>query len=248
MKKDFRTLEERVECLEDRIEGRIDEALANKAVGGSVVDAMGSSMSGGEGQMSRKDENYWRARRSLRIWPILGTTDSVRVALVDFLVKRLKMDSSIAIDVDDCVVRRVPTTKSSKVEGEVIVEFPTIALRDAVRGSAYNLAGQAGAGIRLEVPNHLMNNFRALNQAGYRLKQKFPKFRRNVKFDDEVCNLMMEFRTSENEAWNRLRPEQARLMEGPSKVRDMTVNDMTALLSRGEDDRATDEDSEEEAA
>ena len=99
------------------------------------------------------------------------------------------------------VVRRVPKSRASNIDGEVIVEFPTVSLREAVRGSAFNLAGHRDSGIRLEIPNHLMNNFKALNQTGYRLKQKHPQCRRNIKFDDEVCNLVMEFRTDDAGRW-----------------------------------------------
>ena len=246
LKKDLGSLEHRVDCLEDRIDGRIDEVIANKVHGTAVTEVMNGSVRAGEGQLSdRKDESYWRARRSLRMWPILGSGEALRASLVDFLVEKLKMDRDVAVDVDECVVRRVPTTRASKLEGEVIVEFPTIAIRDAVRGSAYNLAGQTGVGIRLEIPNHLMNNFRALNQAGYRLKQRYPLCRRNVKFDDEVCNLIMDFRTTVDGTWSRLRPEQARQLEGPSRVRDLTAEDMSQLLE-GEDGGGEEEEQEEE--
>ena len=80
-----------------------------------------------------------------------------------------------------------------------------------------------------------MNNFRALNQAGYKLKQKHPQCRRNIKFDDETCNIVMEFRTEEGAAWKRLLPDQARQLGGASAIENVSAADMTSLLGENAD-------------
>ena len=96
----------------------------------------------------------------------------MREPLTDFLKRKLRMSHDAVDEALDCSIRKVPKTRTSKIVGEVIIEFPTVDFRDAVRASAFNLAGHKDSGIRLEIPNHLMNNFRALNKAGYKLKQK----------------------------------------------------------------------------
>ena len=173
------------------------------------------------------------------MWPIVGDGESLRTCLHNFLGNKLKLSTEAVREADDCVIRKVPKSRNPKIASEAIVEFPSIDLRDAVRSSAFNLAGDTESGIRLEIPPHLMNNFRALNQAAYNLKKKFSTCRRNIKFDDEACDLIMEFKTSEESSWKRLRPKEAREMGGITRVKEMSVEDMSSLL-RQEDDQETD--------
>ena len=54
-----------------------------------------------------------------------------------------------------------------------MVTFASKEVRDAVRALAYKLANSAEpADIRLEVPDYLQANFRALENAAYRLKHE----------------------------------------------------------------------------
>lgn len=51
----------------------------------------------------------------------------------------------------------------SKIKHEVVVEFETKQLRDAVKAKAINLANcRDEAGVRLELPDHLQKSFRLL--------------------------------------------------------------------------------------
>lgn len=131
--------------------------------------------------------------------------------------------------------------KGAKIAHEVVVQFPTVNLHDVVRGAAYNLAGEKKCGIRLEIAHHLMNNFKALSTASYKLKQKYPDCKRNIKYDDERCDLALEFKTCTDGQWRRLRPEQAKQMEYEARVDDMSASDMTELLD-GRDPAGEEED------
>ena len=246
VKADLRTLEKRVDGIESRIEEKIEETLASRSqISNAPPEDNYGLLQRNGGRSSRREENYCRARRSLRMWPISGDPSTVRQSLHEFLATKLKMDNDALIEADECIVRKVARSRNSNIEGEVIVEFPSVELRDAVRSSAYNLAGQTGAGIRLEIPSHLMNNFKALNQAGYRLKQKFPKCRRNIKFDDEVNNLVMEFKTTETTPWRRLHPEHARQLESVGRVEDVTAADLSEMLGGAAAGGGAEEDEEE---
>ena len=130
-------------------------------------------------------------------------------------------------------MRRIPPSNNkTNIKDEITVEFPTVGLRDVVRGAAYNLAGQDDAGIRLEIAHHLMANFRALNTASYRLKQKHKECKRNVKYDDEHADLVLDFKTSDKARWMKLRPAQARelLVEGGDEAEEISTADMSRLL------------------
>ena len=67
----------------------------------------------------------------------------------------------------------VGSAGKSKNQDEVVVRFPDVAMRDAVRSAAFNLAGRR-AGIRLEIPDTLRPSLKALESAAYQLKQVHP--------------------------------------------------------------------------
>ena len=240
MKEDFRTLEERVDGIERRMEGRLDDLKQGIDNSDSESRSL-ASLGRTTGQQQRRDERYCKARRSLRLWPLSGDGAKLGESLIDFLKNKLKMGPEAIEEAGGCIMRKVPKSRSATMDGGGIVEFPSIELRDAVRSSAYNLAGDRGSGIRLEIPVHLMNNFRALNQAGYRLKKKHPNCRRNVKFDDETCDVIMEFRIDEESSWKWLRPDQARQLGGGDNRRDVTAADLAELLGGEDGDENEDE-------
>ena len=155
---------------------------------------------------SYKEERYWRARRSLRLWPVKGA--DLKAALSNFLVGPLQMDPEVLNDVPSFEVRRVRATRS-KIEHEVIVVFPDIETRDAVRAAAPKLAGIKDAGIRLEVPEFLRPSMRSLESTTFLLKKTNPALKRNLKFDDEVMDLIMDIKLTEDGQWKRIRPSEA---------------------------------------
>ena len=84
----------------------------------------------------------------------------------------------------DVSVKKVAAGPRSKITGEVIAVFLMVAVRDAVRGMASELAGDPDAGVRLEIPHGLQSNLKALESVSYNLKKKYPDLRRNIKFDE----------------------------------------------------------------
>ena len=119
----------------------------------------------------------------------------MRIELQRFLTQKLRLGEDVLTDTGDCSIRRIPTSRQAKggITHEVTVEFPSVDLRDVVRGAAYNLAGHEDSGVRLEILHHLMANFKALNSASYRLRTKFKSCKRNIKYDDENNDLVLDF-------------------------------------------------------
>ena len=80
-------------------------------------------------------------------------------------------------------------------------------------------AGDRDAGIRLEVPRSLQNSLKALEAVSFALKKNNPALRRNVKFDDEAEDLLLDFNLDPDggKPWRRLMPAQAKAMR--SKLR-----------------------------
>ena len=118
----------------------------------------------------------------------------------------------------------------------MVVRFPDVAMRDAVRSAAFNLAGKK-AGIRLEIPDALRPSLKALESTAYHLKQSNPGMKRNVKFDDEVQNLVMDVKLDEDGTWRKIRPAQAQAARAVSGAdnggEEMGLDELQTFMSFG---------------
>ena len=126
----------------------------------------------------------------------------------------------------------------SKINGEVSVLFATVEVRDAVRRAAKELAGDPGAGIRLEIPQNLQPSLKALEAISYSLKQKNGKVKRNIKFDDADMDLVLDFNIDPegNGTWKRVTADQAKKMKkkvqsGGGRAEALTDNELDDMMS-----------------
>ena len=146
------------------------------------------------------------ARRSLRIWPIQG--DDHYKAAADFLRSKLQIDWPLVPPREEMRVRVAEGIGRAKGKNEVVVLFKSASLRDSIRSSAYHLAG-SDAGLRLDISDNLRVSLRALESVAFGLKKKYPKLKRNVKFNDEMQDLVLDVKLDENSTWRKIRPDQA---------------------------------------
>ena len=100
---------------------------------------------------------------------------------------------------------------------EVLVLFVDNQSRDLVLGSAAKLApfidgdGKPTAGLRIEVPPHLQQEFRLLFKYGQGLRARHgPGTRTHVKFFEEDLSLFLNVRLPDDESWSRVSIEMAR--------------------------------------
>ena len=121
---------------------------------------------------------------------------------------QLGLEEELVAEVPSFDIRSVRSTRN-KVAHDVVVVFPDVDTRDTVSWSASILAGQKDKGVRLEIPEFLRPSLRALESLSYMLKQSNPSLKRNVKFDDEVLDLVMDVRVNETASWRKIRPAQA---------------------------------------
>ena len=227
----LKSLEGRVDDIERRFEKKLDQAVDKNS---NQIQSL--SFHSFE-QPTARENRYWAARRSLRIWPIEGDGEEMMDGLQKFLAQNLRLGEDVLADSEDCKVRRVPRGANSTIRHEVAVEFPSVDLRDVVRQAAYNLAGMSGCGIRLEIAHHLMANFKALSAASYKLKKRFSDCKRNIMYDDESLDLVLDFRTSAETGWKRLKSGHAKQMlkdEGTSE--EVTADDVSHMLAGGQDE------------
>ena len=149
----------------------------------------------------------------MRFFPINGSTEAeMTKELGNFVVEKLKIPSGILSDKDINFVRRVKSSKRSKIENEVLVAFNSVEARDLVQSYARNLADwvdpdnkKPTAGLRMEVPERLIGDFKALEQYGHAMKEKHGRgFKRHIKIDDSALCLYLDVFLPKKEKWIRV--------------------------------------------
>ena len=163
------------------------------------------------------DLEFLRARRSLRLWPIHGTSKEEMWNATEFFIKRnLCLENQIAESMIESI-SRVEIPSGPGVKLEVLVLFKSEMCRDTVMGAAAKLATfiddrrRPTAGMRIEVPTRLQPVFRTLYRFGQSLRSRHGAgTRRHVKFDDAALTLYLNVKLPGDERWSRVSFEAAR--------------------------------------
>ena len=218
---------------QDASEGPPGPSSGASSYAGVLAAASASPLRAQQCPEKRREDDYWRCRRALRLRPV-GKGDLVS-EVGKFLTEFLGLSSEFLESVGTFSAKRVPAGPSSKFTGEVVVHFQTTDIRDAVKGAARNLAGRGPEyGVRLELPNHLKSAMKTLQSVSYELKTKYPGAKRNVLFDDETMDLVLDFCLGDDKPWKRMTSGQAKLR----KRKGTTQSKLT--LEVGELDRILD--------
>ena len=182
-----------------------------------------SSLSDGRiaaGGSSSLADKYSFARRSLRLWPVPGGSDTeVRREALRFIHSKLLVPETACSDSKVVRVRRTrqPRRKNANVNNEVLITFDDRLTRDDVASHGRNLAGYvndrgvATAGMRMNYPDHLSEDFRVLEWYGAEMRRMHKEgTKRNIKFNDDVSGLCVDVKLPTDEEWYRVTPEMAR--------------------------------------
>ena len=212
--------ERRLNEVESRLERRIESSLKNlpasldvdgfpPLLGGPSSDGTSFGTSGSLSYASalsaapepavpvltssdRRERDYWRCRKALRFRPV-GDGDEDRAAK-KFMVELLKLDESFISTLGAIKAERVPFGPKNKNKKELLVHFSSVDARDVVRSAATNLAGCGpDHGVRLEIPHFLRPAMKAPQSVSYDITQKHRDERRNILFDDERMDLVLDF-------------------------------------------------------
>ena len=160
---------------------------------------------------------YTRARNSLRLWPIRGDSkEEIWRATQTFLTTNLRLGNSISENmIEDIVAARIPSGPG--VDREAIITFKDARTRDLVMGSASKLAeyidsnGKPTAGMRMEIPSFLQQEFRVLFRYGQTLRTRHGVgTRRHVKFDEMEKSLYLNVRLPRDDRWSLVSLEMAK--------------------------------------
>lgn len=196
------------------LDKRIGDAVA-RAVAGSASE--GSGLSAAARREERRFQEFDKARKSLRVWPIDGGNDlKIREGIEDFMMTALLIDSFSQEWIEH--VERAPPMASGSAHDEVIIRFATRQKRDEVFGKRTLLRTYVDAnrkptsGIRIQVPNHLEPTFKLLEAYGYDLRNAHGReLRRYIKFDDFERDLFLQVKFPNVDEWVDITPTEARL-------------------------------------
>ena len=101
-------------------------------------------------------------------------------------------------------ITRLQQPRRSKVHSEVLVRMSSHNSRDVVQSYAANLASANGnAGLRLEVPEHLLSLFRRFESHAANLREAYGQIKRSIRFDDTNRSLCMDVKLPST-GWHRI--------------------------------------------
>ena len=202
-------------------------------------DKMGSNLPGnprtGHQVELGREEQYWKSRRSLRIWPMDSGTSA---CLETFLLSKLGMSTAQVASIGTVDIVPSGAKGPPPIRDEYICTFDTKDTRDMVRANASNIAllpASSPAGIRLEIPDFLQNNFKVLQNAAYQIKQNNRGAKRNVLFDDDKMDLALDIKLSDAVGWQRISPAEARTAgaragKGPSARKNLDASEISSMM------------------
>ena len=177
---------------------------------------------------TKKEENYLRARRSLKLWPVVG--EDLKEAVVRFCEDRLRATTG-RVAPEDLVVTPLLSPVDSPAQNQVLVEFSNVRLRDEVRNLAKNLAGSREAGIQIEVPDHLRGRYQTFQSLAYELKKTHPALKRNIKFVDHSMELVKDVKLAEDKDWKAVQYEDANaILPARSRTASMSRTELAGLV------------------
>ena len=171
------------------------------------TERSGSGVGEGAVKDRRREDKFWQCRRSIRIWPVPGGD---KEGVKEFLKEKLAMSETfVNEDMGEISVKR-SVERRPKNKDEVCVEFESKQVRDIVKAQGPNLANyREAAGMRLQIPDSLQKDFKALMAVAYDVKKVNKDLKRNVKFDEESLGLFMDVQMERDGDWKRIRPHHA---------------------------------------
>ena len=165
-------------------------------------------------RIERERVQYDKSRRSIRIWPITGdNADEIMKGTLDFCKNALMLDGDLGI----VKAERVRSSPRGRAFMEVLVEFEDSGARDRVFGSGPQLSGyrdeegRPTCGLRLQIPSHLMTQFRTLEAFSFmHINKHNGEIKKHIKFDDSNECLYVQLKHKKDNEWISFSYDQAK--------------------------------------
>ena len=223
VKSDMMAITARMDDEKRELPGLIERVVAEKI---GDLPGKGHPTPNGPSPPDKKSENYFHARNSLRIWPLLDLSDDV---VRDFLTSKLQITPDRA-EALVFTIKRLNGTRAGDPQYQALVTFGNSRQRDEVKSAARNLADRE-FGVQMEPPDHLRSHNQTFQALAYHLKLKHPLLKRNVKFCDADLSLEMDFNVGDGK-WRTIGIADARdtLKQAKARSSRATKKDLADLL------------------
>ena len=162
--------------------------------------------------------------------------DEMRASLRAFIKNKLGMPDDDVRGEEIEQIRRVRLRRERQNMNEALVLFSDVETRDRVSSYARNLsqfidiAGKPTAGIRFDIPDHLLGVHRTLLQYGHTMwikHRKDPEFRRNVRHNDAELTYCLDIKFPKRHDW--ITVTYARALQEKKKRAAVQMNDEELL-------------------
>ena len=209
---------EELKKRQERLEAE-QEKVAGKDSGSNRTNTPGQSMSEQRDNTSHA-RRYWFARRCLKMWKVSRneSTEANEELVEHFIHETLQVerrDFNITEQVEG--VRKLRSGGSNNNRWEILVIFTDVGTRDFIYSHARHLAGSTDmegkrtAGIKMEIPVHLLPVFRTLEKHGHILKQRSgAEMKRQIMYDDDEMSLYLDVKITRDAPWQRVMPSVAK--------------------------------------
>ena len=170
--------------------------------------------------LKAKSQAYLRARRSIRMWPIENASSNTSWKGVgEFIHTALGIPEADLgpDDIEDVVAIPDPDYVAGNLNKEALVTFFCPRKRDMLLSRSPNLtarsdaSGRPTAGLRLEIPDELLGQFRVLSRFGTRLRVRHGLgTKRHIKFEDYDGTLFINIKLPGDETWSKVTVDTAK--------------------------------------
>ena len=167
-----------------------------------------------------RSHDYLKARRSIRMWPIENTSsNTLWKGVGEFIHTALGVPEADLgpDDIEDVVAIPDPDYTVGNLNKEALVTFFCPRKRDMLLSRSPNLAartdasGRPTAGLRLEIPDELVGQFKILSRFGTRLRARHGLgTKRHIKFEDLDGSLFMNIKLPGDESWSKVTVDTAK--------------------------------------
>ena len=193
------TLTETRRGLPELIKNAVDERFAE--INGQPQAGVSHQAPAFRTLSDTKEDRYLLARRSIHVWPLENASpQSLALFAARFL--NLSKEEFAVFEIVSIVKCRHPP--QSQLQNEYSVEFATVNERDLFRSYAPRLQQhQRSAGMRLALPDFLVSHFKTLEHEAFRIAQRKPGTKRNIKFEDATRSVVLDIKLPDS-AWVRI--------------------------------------------
>ena len=233
-RKELDSLKAKLSEHQNSLPGMIEEAVSNRIKSRAAETETGRRprlLGASRTDPSDKEEKYWDARASLRMWPVAG--QDLAAAVIEFLTTKLQCPPGMVNITDVEGLTRIVPRPGALAADQVVVRFSSVRLRDEIKALTRNLDGTDKlTGVQIEPPDFLRTQYQTFQRLAYQMKKKHPSLKRSIRFSDNDFSLTMSVLTARGSEWKTIEfPDaKATMKKTRSRVDSMSREELEEMV------------------